>query len=51
VQGTGSGGAITREDVQRAAGTKAEAGKGEKREDAADRQVRMRQAIAAAMVI
>jgi len=49
VQGTGSGGAITREDVQRAAGTKAEAGKGEKREDAADRQVRMRQAIAAAM--
>jgi pyruvate dehydrogenase E2 component (dihydrolipoamide acetyltransferase) len=49
VKGTGPGGAITREDIQRAATAKAPAEKAVAPEIAADRQARMRQAIAAAM--
>lgn len=49
VKGTGPGGAITREDIQRAVAAKAPAEKVAPPEIAADRQARMRQAIAAAM--
>lgn len=49
VKGTGPGGAITREDIQRAVTAKAPAEKVAPPEVAADRQARMRQAIAAAM--
>lgn len=49
VKGTGPGGAITREDIQRAVTAKAPAEKAAPPEIAADRQARMRQAIAAAM--
>ncbi len=49
VQGTGPGGAMTREDIQRAADTKPSVASLPQPETAVDRQARMRQAIAAAM--
>ena len=49
VRGTGPGGAITREDIERAAGAKSVAVAPAKPEAEADRQARMRQSIAAAM--
>lgn len=48
VQGTGPGGAITREDIERAAAKRSAAAPAQP-ETVADRQARMRQAIAAAM--
>lgn len=49
VKGTGPGGAITREDVERAAGARPGAAALGKPEAEADKQARMRQTIAAAM--
>ncbi len=49
VLGTGPGGAITREDIQRAATAKLAAAAPSQPETIGDRQTRMRQAIAAAM--
>jgi pyruvate dehydrogenase E2 component (dihydrolipoamide acetyltransferase) len=49
VQGTGPGGAITREDVERAAGAKTAAPSPPSTKTSANRQLRMRQTIAAAM--
>lgn len=49
VQGTGPGGAIRREDIERAGAAKAEAGRSPVSLAAGDRLARMRQTIAAAM--
>ncbi len=49
VQGTGAGGAITRQDIERAAVAKPSVAAPAEAQTAAERQARMRQAIAAAM--
>lgn len=49
VQGTGPGGSITREDVEKAEGAKAEAPPQPSAKTSSDRQLRLRQTIAAAM--